>query len=56
MFLELVTDVLGMILDSCRRNGEIELGTIVAKEIFEMEPVDAGNYVQLAHSFASMNK
>ncbi|KZV19975.1 pentatricopeptide repeat-containing protein [Dorcoceras hygrometricum] len=45
-----------MILDSCRRNGEIELGTIVSKEISEMEPVDAGNYVQLAHCFASTAK
>ncbi|KZV21538.1 pentatricopeptide repeat-containing protein [Dorcoceras hygrometricum] len=43
-----------MILDSCRRNGEIELGTIVAKEISGVEPVDTGNYVQLAHCFASM--
>ncbi|KZV21589.1 pentatricopeptide repeat-containing protein [Dorcoceras hygrometricum] len=56
MFLEPVTDVLSMILDSCRRNGEIELGTIVAKEISEMEHVDAGNYVQLAHCFASIAK
>ncbi|KZV40041.1 pentatricopeptide repeat-containing protein, partial [Dorcoceras hygrometricum] len=34
----------------------IELGTIVTKEISEMEPVDAGKYVQLAHCFASMAK
>ncbi|KZV51044.1 pentatricopeptide repeat-containing protein [Dorcoceras hygrometricum] len=54
MFPEPVTDVLGMILDSYRRNGEIELE--IAKEISEMEPVDAGNYVQLAHYFASMDK
>ncbi|KZV34077.1 pentatricopeptide repeat-containing protein [Dorcoceras hygrometricum] len=45
-----------MILDFRRRNGEIELGTIVAKEIFEMESVDVGNYVQLAHCFASTAK
>ncbi|KZV44913.1 pentatricopeptide repeat-containing protein [Dorcoceras hygrometricum] len=56
IFLEPVIDVLSMILDSCRRNGEITLGTIVAKEISEMEPVDAGNYVQLAHCFALMAK
>ncbi|KZV48300.1 pentatricopeptide repeat-containing protein [Dorcoceras hygrometricum] len=45
-----------MMLDFRRRNGEIELGTIVAKEISEMESVDVGNYVQLAHCFASMAK
>ncbi|KZV51636.1 pentatricopeptide repeat-containing protein, partial [Dorcoceras hygrometricum] len=54
MFPEPVINLLVMILDSCRRNGEIELGTIVSKEISEMEPVDTGNYVQLAHCFASM--
>lgn len=56
MFPEPVSDVLGIILDSCRRNGETELGAIVAQEISELEPVDAGKYVQLAHSFASIAK
>ncbi|XP_073039080.1 pentatricopeptide repeat-containing protein At4g04370 [Primulina eburnea] len=56
MFSEPVSDVLGIMLDSCRRNGEIELGAIIAKEISELKPVDAGKYVQLAHSFASTAK
>ncbi|KZV24930.1 pentatricopeptide repeat-containing protein [Dorcoceras hygrometricum] len=56
IFPDPVTNVLGMILDSCRRNGEIELGTIVSKEISEIKSVDAGNYVQLAHCFASTDK
>ncbi|KZV28366.1 pentatricopeptide repeat-containing protein [Dorcoceras hygrometricum] len=43
-------------LDSCRRNGEVELVTVVTKEISGMKPVGAGNYVQLAHCFASMAK
>ncbi|KZV54593.1 pentatricopeptide repeat-containing protein-like [Dorcoceras hygrometricum] len=51
-----ITNVLGMMLDFRRRNGEIELVTIGAKEISEMESVDVGKYVQLAHCFASMAK
>ncbi|KAK6133366.1 hypothetical protein DH2020_032876 [Rehmannia glutinosa] len=54
MFSEPMIDVLGILLDACRNTGHEELGGIIAKEISEFEPVDAGKYVQLAHSFASM--
>ncbi|KAL2495428.1 Pentatricopeptide repeat-containing protein [Forsythia ovata] len=54
MFPEPMEDVLGILLDSCRTNGKQELGEIIAKEISGLKPADAGKYVQLAHSFASM--
>ncbi|KAI3466546.1 hypothetical protein Pfo_023209 [Paulownia fortunei] len=54
MFAEPMIDVQGILLDACRNNGQEELGCIIAKEISEFKPVDAGKYVQLAHSFASM--
>ncbi|XP_022877945.1 pentatricopeptide repeat-containing protein At4g04370 [Olea europaea var. sylvestris] len=54
MFPEPMEDVLGILLDACRKNGEQELGEIIAKEISGLKPEDAGKYVQLAHSFASM--
>ncbi|KAK4421360.1 Pentatricopeptide repeat-containing protein [Sesamum alatum] len=54
MFAEPMVDVLGILLDACRNCGQEELGHIIAKEISELWPADAGKYVQLAHSFASM--
>lgn len=54
MFAEPMIDVLGILLDACRNNGQEELGRIIAKEISGFVPADAGKYVQLAHSFASM--
>ncbi|CAK9140947.1 unnamed protein product [Ilex paraguariensis] len=53
MFPEPMVDVLGILLDACRVKGKTELGNIIAKEISMLKPVDAGNYVQLAHSCAS---
>lgn len=49
-------DVLGIILDACRRSGNVEVGEVVGKEIVKMSPEDAGNYVQLAHSYAWMKR
>ncbi|KAH0970021.1 hypothetical protein GBA52_022177 [Prunus armeniaca] len=56
VFQEPAVDVLGILLDACRTKGNEELGNIIAEEIFTLRPVDAGNYVQLAHSYASMNR
>ncbi|KAF5742145.1 pentatricopeptide repeat-containing protein [Tripterygium wilfordii] len=55
-FQEPAVDVLGILLDACRANGNMGLSNIIAEEIFMLRPVDAGNYVQLAHSYASMNR
>lgn len=55
-FPEPEPDVLGIILDGCRANGDTKLGEIIAGNLLELRPSDAGNYVQLAHSFASMNR
>lgn len=56
MFPEPAVGVLGILLDACRSNGNVELGEIIARDLLMLRPVDAGNYVQLAHSFASMNR
>ncbi|KAL3614974.1 hypothetical protein CASFOL_040635 [Castilleja foliolosa] len=56
MFLEPMVDVLGILLDACRKTGLEELGAIIGKEISGFEPMDAGKYVQLAQSFASMER
>ncbi|XP_021837657.2 pentatricopeptide repeat-containing protein At4g04370 [Spinacia oleracea] len=56
MFSNPTTDVLGILLDACRMKGDAKLGEIVARDIMMLKPACAGNYVQLAHSFASMNR
>ncbi|CAN6690168.1 unnamed protein product [Malus baccata var. baccata] len=56
IFQEPAVDVLGILLDACRKKGNEELGNIIAGEILMLRPGDAGNYVQLAHSYASMNR
>ncbi|XP_022159804.1 pentatricopeptide repeat-containing protein At4g04370 [Momordica charantia] len=56
MFQEPSIDVLGILLDACRVNGSVELGEAIARDIFALKPVDPGNYVQLAHSYASMGR
>ena len=55
-FLEPSMDVLGMILDACRKTGNVEVGDIVGREIVKLNPENAENYVQLSHSYASMKK
>ncbi|KAG2330623.1 hypothetical protein Bca52824_001803 [Brassica carinata] len=49
-------DVLGIILDACRVNGETEVEDVVCRDMIELKPVDAGHYVRLAHSFATMKR
>ncbi|CAL5183943.1 unnamed protein product [Lathyrus oleraceus] len=56
MFSEPALDVLGIILDACRANGNNELGDTIANDILKLRPISAGNYVQLAHCYASTNK
>lgn len=56
MFKEPSIDVLGILLGACRVNGSVKLGEVIARDMVELKPVDAGNYVQLAHSYASMNR
>ncbi|XP_047306938.1 pentatricopeptide repeat-containing protein At4g04370 [Impatiens glandulifera] len=57
MFSEQVGGVLGILVDACRAQNDLELGDIVAREILEMKPEDgAGNYLQLAHRSASMER
>ncbi|TKY72188.1 Pentatricopeptide repeat-containing protein [Spatholobus suberectus] len=51
-----VLDVLGIILDACRANGNNELGDTIANDILKLRPMHAGNYLQLAHCYASINK
>ncbi|KAK2992511.1 hypothetical protein RJ640_005658 [Escallonia rubra] len=54
MFPEPMVDVLGILLDASRKSGDKELGDILTKDILMLKPADSGNYVQLAHSYASM--
>ncbi|KAF8086450.1 hypothetical protein N665_0625s0015 [Sinapis alba] len=49
-------DVLGIILDACRANGKTEVEDVVCRDMIELKPVDAGHYVRLAHSFATMKR
>ncbi|QCD77166.1 pentatricopeptide repeat-containing protein At4g04370 [Vigna unguiculata] len=55
-FSDPVLDVLGIILDACRANGNDELGDTIANDILLLRPTHAGNFVQLAHCYASTNK
>ncbi|GAB4830824.1 hypothetical protein Ancab_004852 [Ancistrocladus abbreviatus] len=48
-------DVLGIVLDACRAKGNNKLAEIIARDIVSLKPVSAGNYVQLAQNYASMN-
>ncbi|PHT60236.1 Pentatricopeptide repeat-containing protein [Capsicum baccatum] len=52
-FSKPMANALGIVLDACKTNASVELRD-VAKEISELDHGDAGRYVQLTHSFASM--
>lgn len=56
MFPEPTADILGILLDACRANGNEELGKTIAGEILMLKPVNAENFIQLAHSYASMSR
>ncbi|XP_016501907.2 pentatricopeptide repeat-containing protein At4g04370-like [Nicotiana tabacum] len=53
-FPEPMADALGIILDACKTKALVKLRDIVCKEISMLDHGDAGRYVQLAHSYASM--
>ncbi|KAL6990744.1 hypothetical protein U1Q18_008866 [Sarracenia purpurea var. burkii] len=55
-FPEPTVDVLGILLDACRTSGNLELGEIIARDIVMLKPMDAGNYLQLVHSYASVDR
>lgn len=46
----------GSILASCRIHGNLKLAEIAAKNLFEMEPHNAGNYVLLSNVYAANKK
>ncbi|OWM83384.1 pentatricopeptide repeat-containing protein At4g04370 [Punica granatum] len=49
-------NVLGILLDACRANGLEELADVIAQEMYLLMPENAGSYVQLVHSYASMSR
>ncbi|XP_031274957.1 pentatricopeptide repeat-containing protein At4g04370 [Pistacia vera] len=55
-FSDTSVDVLGILLDACRATGNWELGKIIANDVLRLKPTDAGNYVQLAHCYASLDR
>lgn len=54
-FPEPMLDVLGILLDACRVTRNNKLGEKIAKDVLILRPINAGNYVQLAHCYASIN-
>jgi pentatricopeptide repeat protein len=52
MPLEPDANVWGALLGACRIHYDIELGEQVAKQLFELEPNNAGNYVLLSNIYA----
>ncbi|KAK9151640.1 hypothetical protein Syun_009949 [Stephania yunnanensis] len=56
MFKQPSISVLGILLDACCSHRNADLADMVRREIQLMKPVDAADYVQLAHSYASTCK
>ncbi|KAI3425690.1 uncharacterized protein J3R85_009998 [Psidium guajava] len=48
--------VWGALLGACRVHGNVELGEMVARKLFAIEPNNAGNYMLLASIYASANR
>ncbi|OMO64779.1 Plant peroxidase [Corchorus olitorius] len=55
-FSEPSVDVLSMLLDACRANNKLELCDVIAQDVITLRPASAGNYVQIAHCYASMSR
>lgn len=55
-FAEPRLEVLGMLLDSCRATGNVQLGDVIAQDVAMLKPMNPGSYVQLARCYASMSK
>ncbi|KAG0469666.1 hypothetical protein HPP92_016366 [Vanilla planifolia] len=49
-------DVWGIILDACRACGSADLAEEVVKEMIALKPESAGSYVQLAHTYATIDR
>lgn len=49
-------EVLGILLDACRATCNMKLSKIIANDVLMLRPTDAGNYVQLAHCYASLDR
>ncbi|XP_059641839.1 pentatricopeptide repeat-containing protein At3g14330 [Cornus florida] len=43
----------GSLLNSCRLYGNVSLAEIIAKQLFELEPNNSGNYVMLSNIYAN---
>ncbi|KAL3720820.1 hypothetical protein ACJRO7_005602 [Eucalyptus globulus] len=48
--------VWGALLGACRVHGNVELGEMVARKLFAIEPENTGNYMLLADIYASVNR
>ncbi|XP_021817378.1 putative pentatricopeptide repeat-containing protein At5g37570 isoform X1 [Prunus avium] len=46
----------GALLGACKLNGNIELGELVANRLFEIEPLNPGNYVLLSNIYAAADR
>lgn len=46
----------GALLGACRLHSNIELGDVVAKRLFEIEPKNGGNYVSLSNIYANADR
>ncbi|PIA27715.1 hypothetical protein AQUCO_07600108v1 [Aquilegia coerulea] len=46
----------GALLAGCRVHGNVELGEIAAKHLFEIEPENTGTYILLASIYASLDR
>ncbi|KAL5775294.1 hypothetical protein ACOSP7_012851 [Xanthoceras sorbifolium] len=55
-FPEPSVDVLGILVDACRASDNTKLGNFIAKDVLTLRPENAGNYVQLAHCYASLDR
>lgn len=45
----------GSLLNACRLHGNVPLAEIIAKELFEIEPDNPGNYIMLSNIYASVD-
>nr|AYM00656.1 pentatricopeptide repeat protein [Salvia miltiorrhiza] len=46
----------GALLGACRLQGDVELGEMVARRLFEVEPRNPGNYVLLSNIYAEADR